>query len=581
MKLALKGKIVLLLLIALTILLSSGFLSYFSTSGFIDNANLVAHTYQVLAELQATDANVKDAEISQRNYLLTNLESYLQPYNQARANEMANITNLRQLTSDNPVQQTRLNHLETLLNAHLKFIDEVIRLKDQQGSSAASQLLRTGQGQQILDQIRQVIDEMKSEENNLLQVRAKDSAASSQQTILLFWVLIVVVAALFVLIYYLLNRDISQRRQSELTLSERENQLRLITDNIPAQISYIDSNRDFKFVNKRVEEWFGLPANQIVDKPVKETLGEKLYATMEDYISRALAGEEIVYEHYRPSLTGEDHIFEVAYLPHKSEDKRQVLGFYSFVEDITERKRAEEQIQSLNRENEKRIKELTVLNQELEAFSYSVSHDLRAPLRSIDGFSQALLDDYAEKLDDDGQNYLQRVRKASQRMAELIDDLLSLSRLTRMEMKNERIELSRLVEEIAAELQNSQPERQATFKIQPELTTLGDQALLRAALQNLLGNAWKFSRKRAHTCIEFGVIREKEPPTYFIRDNGAGFDMAYAGRLFGAFQRLHAMTEFEGTGIGLAIVQRVVHRHGGQVWAESAVDQGATFYFTL
>jgi PAS domain S-box-containing protein len=335
MKLSLRGKIVPLLVIALVVLLSCGWLSYFSTSKFIETSDLVAHTYQILAELQATDANVKDAEISQRNYLLTNLQSYLQPYNEARANELANIQNLRELTSDNSRQQTRLNHLETLINEHRKFIDEVLAVRNQQGTAAAAQFLRTGQGQQILDQIRQVIAEMKDEETNLLQGRTADADASSQQTILLFWVLITIVATLFVLIYFLLNRDINQRQRSEQALRQSENQLRLITDNMPAQISFVDSKQNFRFVNKPVEEWFGQPGEQIVGKHIKETLGEKLYTTMESYIARALAGEEVIYEHCRPAINGEDHIFHVAYLPQWSEDKKieavRQLGLYWLV----------------------------------------------------------------------------------------------------------------------------------------------------------------------------------------------------------------------------------------------------------
>jgi len=224
---------------------------------------------------------------------------------------------------------------------------------------------------------------------------------------------------------------------------------------------------------------------------------------------------------------------------------------------------------------------LEQVNKELEAFSYSVSHDLRAPLRGIDGFSQALLEDYADSLDDQGKDYLQRVRAASQRMAQLIDDMLKLSRVTRAEMRHETVDLSALAHDIAGELQKTRPERQVDFVIAPGLVVNGDAQLLRAVLENLLGNAWKFTS--AHPCakIEFGIAEYEGKPAYFVRDDGVGFDMAYVDKLFGAFQRLHAMNEFPGTGIGLATVQRIIHRHGGHVWAEGAVEQGATFYFTL
>ena len=226
--------------------------------------------------------------------------------------------------------------------------------------------------------------------------------------------------------------------------------------------------------------------------------------------------------------------------------------------------------------------QLELANKELEAFSYSVSHDLRAPLRSMDGFSQALLEDYADKVDAEGKDYLHRIRGAAQRMADLIEALLALSRVTRSEVHRAPLDLSALAGAIAAELQQREPGRQAEWVIQGGLATEGDARLLRAVLENLLGNAWKFTAARAPALIEFGVWAGSDGwPTYFVRDNGAGFDMAYEDKLFGAFQRLHTQAEYAGTGIGLATVQRIIHRHGGRVWAEGAPGKGATFYFTL
>lgn len=228
-----------------------------------------------------------------------------------------------------------------------------------------------------------------------------------------------------------------------------------------------------------------------------------------------------------------------------------------------------------------RTTQLEAVNGELEAFSYAVSHDLRAPLRSIDGFSQALLEDCADRLDAEGKDYLQRVRVASQRMALLIDALLELSRVTRRELRREAVNLSVVAEGIVAELQKAEPDRQVEFVIAPGLVAHGDPRLLRLVLENLLGNAWKFTSQRPRARIEFGLTEDEGQPAYFVRDDGAGFDMAYAHKLFGAFQRLHARNEFPGTGIGLATVQRIIHRHGGRVWAEGAVARGATAYFTL
>jgi signal transduction histidine kinase len=242
--------------------------------------------------------------------------------------------------------------------------------------------------------------------------------------------------------------------------------------------------------------------------------------------------------------------------------------------EIEERKRVETQVQGVNIE-------LLASNKELEAFSYSVSHDLRAPLRSIDGFSLALLEDYADKLDEDGRDYLDRVRAATQRMGILIDDMLNLSRVTRSELRLEKTDLGAVARSVATELQKTQPERRAEFQIEEGLEAFVDSHLIRIAFENLLGNAWKFTSKRDSASIEVGRTRDDGTYTYYVRDNGAGFNPTYADRLFGAFQRLHDKNEFPGTGVGLATVQRIIHRHGGRIWAESAVEKGATFYFTL
>ena len=280
----------------------------------------------------------------------------------------------------------------------------------------------------------------------------------------------------------------------------------------------------------------------------------------------------------------------------------QPVGLATVSRDISARKQAEEQIRTLNTQLEQRVRErtaeLAASNKELEAFCYSVSHDLRAPLRGIDGFSLALLEDYSHQLDARGQDYLARVRRGCQSMGTLIDDLLNLSRLTRSAMHRAPVDLSALAERIEAGLRLLEPQRQVEFRITPGLTAAGDEHLLEAVLQNLLGNAWKYTGQRERAEIEFGVWEKPSQgvggkgregdgehpahgPVFFVRDNGAGFDMLYADKLFAPFQRLHSATAFPGNGIGLATVQRVILRHGGRIWFEAAVDQGATFYFTL
>ena len=248
---------------------------------------------------------------------------------------------------------------------------------------------------------------------------------------------------------------------------------------------------------------------------------------------------------------------------------------------ISQLRRAEDEIKLLNRHLQSRVEELIAVNRELDSFSYTVSHDLRAPLIRIDGFSRALLENYGDKVDEHGKVYLERVRSASQRMCQLVDDLLNFSRVGRMDMHPERVDLCEIARSVAAEIQTRDPERQATIVIPDHVMATGDGTLLRSVLANLLENSWKFTRRREDASIQFGIAQQDGVQTYFVKDNGAGFDPALEHKLFRPFERLHSASEFEGTGIGLATVERIIKRHGGRIWAEGSVNNGATFYFTL
>ncbi len=256
-------------------------------------------------------------------------------------------------------------------------------------------------------------------------------------------------------------------------------------------------------------------------------------------------------------------------------------------QEIVERIKVEKEIKQLNENLKRRTIQLEAVNKELEAFSYSVSHDLRAYVRRLMGFSQVLRNEYENKLDPVGKNYLQHVQAASGQMNQLIDGLLHLSYVTRSEMSFERVNLSNMARQIAASLRQTNPERAVDFVIEEGIMVQGDKRLLKIMLENLLGNAWKYTRKNLVSKIEFGVANNNnqldntDNALYFIRDNGVGFDMVDADKIFGAFVRLHSDKEYDGTGIGLATVQRIIQRHGGQIWAEAGVNQGATFYFTL
>lgn len=388
---------------------------------------------------------------------------------------------------------------------------------------------------------------------------------------------------------YAVFEDITERKQIANLLQNQRELTQSYLDTTDTIMVTLDSSGNITMLNRYGLELLDYEEAQIIGKNWFETALPQPEGMEQVYpvFQRIMSGDlELVSYFENEVLTASGKRRTIAWRNnHLLNDKGEVTGTLSSGMDITDRKKAEEEIRILNEELEQRIKERTVqleaVNKELEAFAYSVSHDLRAPLRALEGFSANLESNYADQLDRQGKHFLTRIRKASLSMSKLIDDLLKLSRITRTDMKDQKVDLSYLSEEIIQELQQIEPERRVAVEIAPGLTARGDARLLRVVLENLINNAWKFSSEAPHSKIEVGLTRINDEEVYFIRDNGAGFDMAYAGKLFGPFQRLHGVDEFPGTGIGLATVQRIINRHDGKIWAEGKVGRGATFYFTL
>ncbi len=368
--------------------------------------------------------------------------------------------------------------------------------------------------------------------------------------------------------------QLAERKQAEEALRKSTEKNLEILESISDAFFSLDDDMVVKYFNHAAERMLNRKASEVIGRRLFDAFPEARGSVFEENYSECIRSKTALSFEAELAVAPYENWYEVRVYPEKN-------GISVFFQVITERKQAEEQIRVLNGRLQHQVAELEAANSELDAFTYSVAHDLRGPIRHIESFSRIVMDKFRENLDEDGWGYLRRVREASLKMDRLISDLLNLSHASRQNLATADVDLGDIASDIAASLNEQSADRKVEFLIAGTLRAAVDPHLIRIVFDNLLGNAWKFTSKTENARIEFGVLGQNGNSVYYIKDNGVGFDPEYADKLFKPFQRLHADKDFEGTGIGLAIVERIIRRHGGKIWAEGQVDKGATFYFTL
>lgn len=617
-----------LLAAAVVLIALNAWMALQSLRQLTDSQNWVAHTWHVLHQIDSVVVSLKDAESSTRDFLITGEDSSLSPYLQARQQLPNEIRELRNLAGNNPVEQQKITEMETVVSNRLDLLQETIKAR-KSGAAEKQLLALSSSGEIVMGRVHTAITSMQAEENRLLSIRSGNSARAlrnAENTIIVASSLDLL---LILVMFRFLSKEQNLRKEADTT-RDRLEKLQTINDVALTQLTSRElTNELMDRVCKAIEAdaailcmWHGDEIEIHAVRGAKFTTGQRIKIAKHGPIDRAVTTNQIVIlssdDHLTLPIEGfREEMQSILVAPLNVSGRilgaiiagrRSGLSFeerdkqlVSFVADriavsldraqaydaeLRARRLSEErsaEVRRLNTELENRVRqrttELEVTNKELEAFSYSVSHDLRAPLRTIDGFSLALEEDYRQKLDETAQDYLRRIRNGVQRMGMLIDSLLQLSRITRAEIVKESVNLSEIAQEVSAELLAQTSDRTIHFTIEPNLHAVGDARLLRVAFENLFGNAVKFTANVPVAEIEFG--QEKQTGEFYVRDNGAGFDMQYAHKLFTAFQRLHGDREFKGSGIGLATVARVVRRHHGDIAAQGEVGKGATFRFTL
>jgi PAS domain S-box-containing protein len=549
-------------IITITILVGLGVYSYRNNVKLVAYTEEVSHTNQVLYNIEQVLSSVVDLETALRGYLVTNDALFLEPYHQAIMKTRNGIEKVRKLTQDNARQITRIERINTLIDRQFDFSHRLIEAR-REGFDEARKLMSTLEGKGITDELRVIIEQMRKEELTLRDMRTKQRDEGWLTFTTALVTLITITALITIVLFLMLNTHLRKRLESEDKLKESSEVIYDLYNNAP--VGYVSLNKHgvVEDINSTLLKWIGIRKEEIIGKTFKTFLApEDAGAFQTDFERFKEVGSVDHLEYHLLNENGER--IPVMYNASALFDSEgDVKISRSALSNITDRKNAEMRTQQLNKE--------------LEAFTYSVSHDLRAPLRSINGYAKILEEDYSKVMDAEGIRLIQIIIRNARNMGKLIDDLLDFSRVGRKEFAMNPVNMQQLVNTVISEL----PTHKASISLGALQPALGDMNMVKQVWVNLLGNAVKYSARVEKPIVTVESFKRNNEIVYCVQDNGVGFDMQYVHKLFGVFQRLHKSTDFEGTGVGLALVQRIVNRHGGKVWAESTPNEGATFYFSL
>lgn len=537
----------------------------------------VTRTREVLEKLGDIAVRLSEAESAARSFAISGKQSNLSPFYTAAEAVPPQVAELKVLLQDDPRQLRSVTQIEPVTARHLKVMEDMVELGDKNLFRRFGQRALTEEANKLMELIRAAFSVMAQEERARLNQEETTVAAQAERVKTINLAESILASVLVLASGVCALRAMQGRGKAEVKLDR-------LLGSMPDALVIVNAEGKIVGSNPHTEKLFGYSDRELQGESMALLVPERFRKTQRQYYAAYFAqrgghAPQTTMELCGLHKDGREFPIEVSTKPLAAE---KGLVVTSAIRDITERKRVEQQIFQLNKELKHRAIELENANKELEAFSYSVSHDLRSPLQNIDSFSLILMEDYASQLDAEGQDYVQRLRGSCRHIEDIIDALLALSNMMRQELVTDQFDLTALAHAVADDLKQKTPDRLVDWVIAEGLTAEGDPQLLRVVLENLLGNAWKFTANRPRARIEFGALPQSNGArTYFVRDDGAGFDMTHASQLFTPFKRLHDQSEFRGTGIGLATVERVIHRHQGKIWAEGAVNHGATFCFTL